>query len=798
MKKTPLILSIFSLLLTSCSPKKPTTSNQNRQDYPTEERTSDIGFTYRTQKRKNASDKVRIRLITDKVVRKRDSSPILMESYDEMDFDGTLSSHDHIELSSDYCYITLSLFGMEETVVYSPHGLFLFEIPDEPTSNVPQPYDYDKLFKKTSYHFSARVSTAKEIQKSRNLALNPYDCFYQNERNEYTAKTEELLSDSPCLKDGSDEILGYPHAYANRVTENKPIFYARNAIDGNKLTGNNHYKGNYQSWGCGKNPDSAFSIYFGRKVKLNRLVFTLRNDQSETNGLRHDTYWESFDVVFSNGTRIKMKDFVFTGQPQERELVEEVETDSIRLENFKVHDSGKGQGWAALSEIEAYGKDTKTENLLAEKKTVITSFGKNKMTVKTDKYHSQDIKDFIEKVFRYSMLDPDYGTEKGNYHNGSIHQDCYQRGEHTRNNVIGDYGCNWQDSVFYHGLMDAYMTIGNEDIMYYLKDIGSQFGYKVNKDGSYTNHADWYTLGETFLLMDELEEGTGRYRSLNAISNADTLIKKNRSTNNGFNYSSPKGSMNYWWCDALYMGMNTMTLLGELFEKDYVQDAYDGYAYWKDILYNKEDHLWNRDKATGEFEVRSPSGEITYWSRGNAWVISALAKQLVYLDEETYPDIYEAYKEDLVDLATALKDYQREDGTWNAAICSNGWEGLDGKETTGTAGFLYALSIGIGLGVLDYDAFFPVAEKAYQALTETCVIKDDENGIKIGYMQTVGKRCDTYQSEDFSRNHTNTFGTGLVLMSASAFMRLCKDYTIPEVESIPDVQGSVIQTIREE
>ena len=755
--------------------------------------TNETGMVRKVGEATKPSEDVKIKVITSRVQRSEDASPVRVEGVGEVEYEKAFEPDDMVEITSDYKYITVDWLGDEPTVLYSPTGRFIFQIPVAPTGSVPQPYDYDAIFKKTSHRIAAHVSTANEIKASRNIAVNPYDYVYANEVGDYTATTEELVNESPCLPEGTDELLTYPHAYANRVTENKPIFQARNAIDGVTVTGNNHYAGNYQSWGYGKNDDAEFTVYFGREVAVSSLSFVLRADYTtDAAGKAHDTHWESVTAEFSDGSTYEFDGFEKGGEKQERSLDKEVKTTFVKLKDMKSVDSGKDQGWAALTELEVTGKDVAVRNEPATKIYTQTTFGRQQGTVTTDEYKSADIRAFIEGVFKYTLLDPDYGTESGSWHNGSVHQDCYERNEHSRNGKTEDFGYRWQDGVMYVGMMDAYMTTGQDDILYFLRNIADMHDWQVN-NGSKSNHADYYIMGEMFLLLEQLDPTYTGYKSAHSAENAAWVIEQNARTNTGFDYNSPTGSMNFWWCDALYMAMNTYTILAETTGKsEYVDAAFNAYNYWKDILYNEEYHLWNRDKATGEFEVKSPSGELAFWSRGNAWVLSALAKQLLYLDKTEYPEIYAQYEDDFVELATAIRDLQRDDGTWNAALCYNGWEGLDGKEVTGTAGYLYSFSVGISLGILDFKFFFPSAEAAYNAISDTCVIKDDENGIKVGYMQTVGKRCDTYKSEEFSQNHTNTFGTGLVLMGASAFMRLCSDYVAPTVENLPEAQGSVI------
>ncbi len=56
---------------------------------------------------------------------------------------------------------------------------------------------------------------------------------------------------------------------------------------------------------------------------------------------------------------------------------------------------------------------------------------------------------------------------------------------------------------------------------------------------------------------------------------------------------------------------------------------------WKVIvgLYDSVDHLWWRDKDFNPPHI-SPNGEDTYWSRGNGWVLAALARVLDVMPED--------------------------------------------------------------------------------------------------------------------------------------------------------------------
>jgi len=127
---------------------------------------------------------------------------------------------------------------------------------------------------------------------------------------------------------------------------------------------------------------------------------------------------------------------------------------------------------------------------------------------------------------------------------------------------------------------------------------------------------------------------------------------------------------------------------------------------------------------------------------------------------------YETYRSDFIKMSEALSNCQREDGFWNANLGDN--QHLAGRETSGTCGFWFGLCTGIELGILDREVYQPVADKIYAGISQYAVNKDG----MLGYCQPVGSSPAAAKQSD-----TNMFGVGLYLMGASAYMRICEDYS---------------------
>lgn len=718
---------------------------------------------------KNPSRDVTIKLIRGKNVLKTDVN--------ELNYSGALETGDVIEIDSDYQYINLNLFGkLGEQLIYSPSGQFVFQIPS--TRGI---YD-STTFSGTDHTFTASVAGDADVNTRRNLALNPYDYLYIDEQHDQTAADKAMAADLVDSK-AIDQVTAFPHAYANRVTRNEADFFARNAIDGG-VNASNHGSYPYQSWGYDKKTDAEFTVYFGREVTLDQVGFVLRADYSVSNGKEHDTYWEGVTLQFSDGSTQEIGGFAKSGDLQTFEL-SAVTTSYVRIKEIQEVQNSNSEMYAALTEFEAYGTE-KTESNTPAVKTAIRSTlgmdGKSKFTTKD--YTYDEIKAIMDKSNDWFINI----TETTNFQIPDYNGNAMQV-------KINDAG--WKDGVYYSGLTEAFLTTGDLNEYYFLRAVGDQFSYKINK-GNNTPHGDDCMIGESYLMLNDFAPSA--YKLSGVSANADFNVGRDLNdtktpTNGGSGeWIDPNrdwSHMGWWWCDALYMSMNTYTLMTlNTGNPKYAETAYEAYKYWKAELFNDTYNLWWRDStqkplSTGNVDPDTGSNYPVFWARGNAWVLSALAKQLTYLDREQFPEAYAEYEQDFKDLAEALVKYQRADGTWNASIVDEKYYG--GKETTGTLGFIYGMCVGLRLGVLDSKTFYPVVKDAWDGVVENCIFESGQ----VGYMQTTGFQPQNYNSEETSKNNTHEFGMGLFLLACSGMMSICDDYEAPQtvIPATPQAAG---------
>jgi unsaturated rhamnogalacturonyl hydrolase len=204
-------------------------------------------------------------------------------------------------------------------------------------------------------------------------------------------------------------------------------------------------------------------------------------------------------------------------------------------------------------------------------------------------------------------------------------------------------------------------------------------------------------------------------------------------------------------------------------DTSYFRKMYDLYAFAKynhggKGLYNAEDRLWWRDKDFVP-PYKEPNGEDCYWSRGNGWVIAALARTLEWLPKND--PHYNEYLQDFKSMATALPSLQRADGFWNVSL--HDANNFGGKETSGTALFTYAFAWGINNGILDKKSYLPIITKAWKAMTRDALHKDG----MLGFVQGTGKEPKDGQPVGYDKiPDFEDYGLGCFLLAGSEVYKL--------------------------
>jgi unsaturated rhamnogalacturonyl hydrolase len=149
-----------------------------------------------------------------------------------------------------------------------------------------------------------------------------------------------------------------------------------------------------------------------------------------------------------------------------------------------------------------------------------------------------------------------------------------------------------------------------------------------------------------------------------------------------------------------------------------------------------------------------------FWGRGNGWVAAGLAELLSELPNSSpyYTSILEGYKK----MMDALLQYQAEDGMWRQLIDKEeAW-----KETSSTAMFGYAITVGVKKGLLPEKKFVPAYQKAWLSLVKYI----DEDGKVTDVCAGTGKGEDIEYYLNRPRNTGDLHGQAPVLWFAYSLL----------------------------
>ena len=312
----------------------------------------------------------------------------------------------------------------------------------------------------------------------------------------------------------------------------------------------------------------------------------------------------------------------------------------------------------------------------------------------------------------------------------------------------------WTRAVYYEGLMALYSIYPQQKYYTYMYDWGEAHEW-MPRDGNTTRDADNYCCSQLYIDMYRI---TRDWRMMqNAKVNIDMLV------------NTPQAN-DWWWIDAVQMGMPVLAKLGaETGEQKYFDKMWDMYEYTRNRhgengMYNAKEGLWWRDH---DFDppYKEPNGKNCYWSRGNGWVYAALVR---VLDEIPENETHRAdYISDFVAMSKALKDCQRTDGFWNVSLHDE--SNFGGKETSGTSLFVYGMAWGVRKGLLDRKEYLPVLLKAWNAMVKEAV---HDNGL-LGYVQGTGKEPKDSQPVTYDKvPDFEDFGVGCFLLAGTEVYKL--------------------------
>ncbi len=320
----------------------------------------------------------------------------------------------------------------------------------------------------------------------------------------------------------------------------------------------------------------------------------------------------------------------------------------------------------------------------------------------------------------------------------------------------------WTRSVYMEGLLALNEITPQPRYVEYATEwaTANAWGFR---GGSHTRNADDQCCAQVYIDLCRLQGGAG------VLGNTERML------NNVVNSTERD---DWRWTDALQMAMPAYAKMGvEKRDIRYFRTMKELYCHARDRagLFNTAEGLWWRD-ADFVPPYKEPNGENCYWSRGNGWVMAALARTLDELEQaadlsagnerEEIADIRRLLTEDFLSMAFSLKKCQRKDGFWNCSLADENHYG--GPETTGTALFLYGMAWGMRKGVLSEEAFGESASKAWDALTREAMLPDGF----LRYVQGTGREPKAGQPAGCdSRPNLDDFGVGCYLLGCSEMVK---------------------------
>lgn len=329
----------------------------------------------------------------------------------------------------------------------------------------------------------------------------------------------------------------------------------------------------------------------------------------------------------------------------------------------------------------------------------------------------------------------------------------------------------WTRAVYYEGLMALYYINEDETLYDYAVDWGESHDWKPTYGIPDTRDGDHQCCGQTYIELYQISKNPDWIAPIK--ENIDYMVNSEKADD-------------WSWIDAMQMSMPVFAKLGAVLnDTSYFRKMYDLFSFSKYYhgdsgLYNAYEHLWWRD-ATFVPPVTTPNGLNLYWSRGNGWVFAALARVLDVIPEnETHRD---EYLTNFQEMAEALIAVQRNDGFWNPSLVDP--DHFGGKETSGTAFFVYGLAWGINQGFLDSATYMPHVIAGWEGLVKDAL---HDNGF-LGWVQGTAKEPKDGQPLSYYKPpNFEDFALGAFLLAGSEVYKLAPEEANATSASIPVIK----------
>jgi unsaturated rhamnogalacturonyl hydrolase len=309
------------------------------------------------------------------------------------------------------------------------------------------------------------------------------------------------------------------------------------------------------------------------------------------------------------------------------------------------------------------------------------------------------------------------------------------------------FSTDWTFAALYDGLLAASRATGDQRYHDAVLRFAERNGWKL---GPRFAHADDEAVAQSYLELDMEHPAPERIAAIKA--EADKLLARPDDPAPG----DPKKDL-WWWCDALFMAPPALARLAKVTGDQRYFDYMDR-EWWITAghLYDPAAHLFSRDASY--LLKREANGQKLFWSRGNGWVLAALARVIPYLPAD-YPS-RARYIEQFREMAQEVASIQGSDGLWRSGLLDPA--AYPYPEVSGSAFFTFALAWGINDGLLDSKTYEPVVAKAWKGML-THIYADG----RLGSIQRIGGAPDSV-----APGGSYVYGVGAFLLAGSEVEKL--------------------------
>lgn len=317
---------------------------------------------------------------------------------------------------------------------------------------------------------------------------------------------------------------------------------------------------------------------------------------------------------------------------------------------------------------------------------------------------------------------------------------------------------DWTQSAFYIGLFKyGDIRLTKEQDSTYINYL-YQIGYKYHWQPSCRFYnADDLAICQLYLQLYKLFHDD--FILTPSLARIDWIVNHPSNSSLYLSESDDTSKERWSWCDALFMAP---PVFADLFiitkNRKYLNFMYSEYSATYELLYDKSENLFIRDWRYRN--KRERNGCKVFWGRGNAWVLAGLANVLDALPTDDC--LYRRFTNLYIEMAEKVSMLQDKRGFWHASLEDP--DSYPNPEMSATAFFTYALAFGINKGILSSGKYKPIVYKAWNAITDAI----SEDG-KVGWVQPIG--ADPHLT---TKDMTEVYGAGAVLMAGSELYKLCK------------------------